>query len=125
MTSPSGPAPAPLPFLLGEGEELLRHGRANMQRGAETAGGALHLTTERLVFVAHSFNVRRGPSEIQLALIAEVGTAWTKFLGVVPLAPNSMAVTLRDGQVLSFVVPARKAWIEAIEQARGGGVVAR
>ncbi|WP_299299071.1 hypothetical protein [uncultured Brachybacterium sp.] len=113
---------AVLPFPLAAGESLVRSGGANMQRGAETAGGKLFLTTERLVFVGHAFNVRSGPSEVPLALIAEVGTAWTKLLGVIPLMPNSIAVTLRDGTVLSYVVTGRTSWIEAIAQARGGGV---
>lgn len=118
----SDPDPAVLPFSLAAGESLVRSGGANMQRGAETAGGKLFLTSERLVFLAHAFNIGSGPSEVPLGLIAEVGTAWTKLLGVIPLMPNSIAVTLRDGTVLSYVVTGRKAWIEAIAQARGGGV---
>lgn len=121
----SAPDPAVVPFPLAPGETLVRSGGANMQRGAETAGGKLFLTTERLVFIAHSFNVRRGPSEVQLAVIAEVGTAWTKLLGVLPLMPNSIAVTLRDGTVHSYVVTGRGAWITAITQARGEGAPAR
>lgn len=117
--------PGVLPFTLAPEEQLLRHGRGNMQRGAETAGGKLFLTTERLVFVAHSFNVRSGSSEVPLALIAEVGTAWTKLLGKLPLLPNSIAVTLRDGSVQSFVVTGRDAWIDAIDHAREGGANAR
>ena len=121
----SAPDPGPLPFPLAPGESLVRSGGANMQRGAETAGGKLYLTTERLVFIAHSFNLRSGPSEVPLALIADVGTAWTKLLGVLPLVPNSIAVTLRDGTVHSYVVTGRGAWIAAITQARGGGAPAR
>lgn len=117
--------PGVLPFTLAPDEQLLRHGRANMQRGAETAGGKLFLTTERLVFVAHSFNVRSGSSEVPLALIGEVATSWTKLLGKLPLLPNSIAVTLRDGTVHSFVVPGRDAWIDAIDHAREGGADAR
>lgn len=121
----STPEPGVLPFPLTDGESLVRNGRANMQRGAETVGGTLYLTTERLVFVGHAFNVRSGPSEVPLALIAEVGTAWTKLLGVIPLMPNSIAVTLRDGTVQSFVVAGRATWIDAIIHAREGGAPAR
>ena len=117
--------PAVLPFPLAAGESLVRSGSANMQRGAETAGGKLFLTTARLVFIAHSFNVRSGPSELPLTLVAEVGTAWTKLLGVLPLLPNSIAIALRDGTVRSFVVTGRAAWIAAITHARGGGAPAR
>ncbi|HEX7353167.1 hypothetical protein [Brachybacterium sp.] len=121
----SAPDSAALPFPLAAGETLLRSGGANMQRGAETAGGKLYLTSERLVFIAHSFNVRSGPSEVPLAIIAEVGTAWTKLFGVLPLLPNSLAVTLRDGTVHSFVVTGRGAWIVEITRAREGGAPAR
>lgn len=121
----SGPDASPLPFPLSEGETLLRSGRANMQRGAETVGGKLYLTSERMVFIAHSFSVRSGPSEVPLALIAEVSTAWTKLFGVLPLMPNSLALTLRDGSARSFVVPGRGAWIAAIDEARRDGRTAR
>lgn len=103
----------------------MRSGAANMQRGAETAGGKLYLTTERLVFTAHSLNLRSGPSEVPLTEVAEVDAVWTKLLGVLPLLPNSVALTLRDGTVHSFVVTGRGAWIAAITQARGGGAPAR
>ncbi|MGO1600485.1 MAG: GRAM domain-containing protein [Brachybacterium sp.] len=116
---------AALPFPLAPGETLVRSGAANMQRGAETAGGKLYLTTERLVFTAHSLNLRSGPSEVPLTEVAEVDAVWTKLLGVLPLLPNSVALTLRDGTVHSFVVTGRGAWIAAITQARGGGAPAR
>ncbi|MDN5820621.1 MAG: GRAM domain-containing protein, partial [Brachybacterium sp.] len=86
---------AALPFPLAPGEALVRSGVANMQRGAETAGGKLYLTTERLVFTAHSLNLRSGPSEVPLTEVAEVDAVWTKLLGVLPLLPNSVALTLR------------------------------
>lgn len=121
----SAPDPAVLPFPLAAGESLVRSGSGNMQRGAETAGGKLYLTTERLVFIAHSFNLRSGPSEVPLALIAEVSTAWTKLFGVLPLVPNSISVTLRDGTVHSFVVTGRTAWVSAITHARESGAPAR
>lgn len=112
------------PFPLGQDEELVRSGSANMQRGAETAGGKLYLTTERLVFIPHSFNVQRGPSEIPLSLIKDVGGTWTKLFGVLPLVPNSIAVTLHDGTAHSFVVTGRGSWIAAITEARAGSAPA-
>ncbi|PZP17663.1 MAG: hypothetical protein DI611_00985 [Brachybacterium faecium] len=107
------------------GESVLKQGRANLQRGLETVGGRLTLTTQRLLFEAHALNVQRGGTEVQLEQITGQRGGWTKFLGVLPLVPNSLVITLADGQELSFVVTGRGAWMAAIEQARGGdGVLA-
>lgn len=121
----SAPRGGELPFPLEPGEQLLRSGRANMQRGAETVGGTLHLTSDRLVFVPHSLNLSSAPSGLRLADIAAVAPAWTKLLGVLPLANNSLALTLRDGNVESYVVPGRKDWMDAIDRARGGDASVR
>ena len=103
------------------GESMLKEGRANLQRGVETVGGRLFLTDRRLIFESHKFNVQRGSTEVPLAQIAELGTAWTKFLGFLPLFPNTMSVRTRGGAEYDVVCKGRGAWIEAIERARGSG----
>ena len=108
----------PLPAL--PGEQPLKTGRANLQRGAEAVGGTLHLTTHRLMFTSHALNFQRGETVIPLETIASVTPAWTKFLGTIPLFPNSILITGRDGQSQSAVVAGRKDWIAAIERARRG-----
>lgn len=102
------------------GESILKEGRANMQRGLETVGGKLTLTTQRLLFEAHGLNFQRGATELWLQQVASQKGGWTKFLGVLPMVPNSIVLTLADGQEFSFVVTGRAAWLTAIEQARGG-----
>lgn len=102
------------------GETVLKEGRANMQRGLETVGGKLTLTTQRLLFEAHALNLQRGATEVWLQQVVGQKGGWTKFLGAIPMVPNSIVLTLADGQELSFVVTGRAAWLVAIEQARGG-----
>jgi len=79
------------------GESLVKESRANLQRGIETVGGRLFLTTERLLFEAHKLNVQTGATAIDLRTITAVTKGWTKFLNVLPLAPNTIVVTTSDG----------------------------
>lgn len=96
-------------------ENLIKESGANLQRGAETVGGKLFLTNDRLYFDTHSFNVATGSESIPLAQISEITLVWTKFLGVIPLFPNSMRVSTKDGKNYDFVVMDRSVWKSAIE----------
>ncbi|MGP5090569.1 GRAM domain-containing protein [Brachybacterium tyrofermentans] len=111
-----------VPFELEPGEQPLKSGGANMQRGAESVGGKLFLTTTRLMFRPHALNLQTAPAQIELGAVVGLAAAWTKVFGKVPLLKNSLAVTLADGTRQSFVVTGRAAWIVAIDAARGGGV---
>jgi GRAM domain-containing protein len=104
---------------LESGEELLRSGRANLQRGVETVGGHLYLTPVRLIFESHRFNVRRGTTEIQLRDIEAVRPVWTRFLNAIPTFPNSIEIDTRS-EGFRVVVGSRRRWMEAIEKARPG-----
>ena len=95
-------------------ENLFREGTANLQRGAETVGGWLFLTDQRLFFQSHSFNVQTGATDIPLSQVRGTRLCWTKFLGLIPLLPNSLAVTLANGVEHRFVVFGRKEWAAAI-----------
>jgi hypothetical protein len=96
------------------GETLVKSGPANLQRGWETVGGKLHLTTTRLVFESHRFNVQTGATIVQRSDIAAVEKAWTKFLNLIPMMPNSIAVKTNAGVEQRYVVWGRDAWIDAI-----------
>lgn len=102
---------------LAENERVIREGGANVQRRWEAVGGRLFLTNVRLVFSSHSFNVQTGPVEIPLADIREVTPCWTKFLGVLPMVPNSLAVSTGQAEH-RFVVHGRSEWAAAIHAAR-------
>ena len=97
-------------------EQLLREGAANLQRGPETVGGWLFLTNSRLVFSSHRFNVQTGVTEIALSTVRSVQPCWTKFLGFLPVAPNSLSVASESGEH-RFVLFRRSAWAEAIRAA--------
>lgn len=99
-------------------EAIMKEGPANMQRGVETVGGQLTLTTERIVFESHRFNVQTGATELELAEVSSVAKCWTRFLNLIPLFPNSIEVQTSEGATARFVVMQRESWIEAIELAQ-------
>lgn len=109
---------------LNPGERVLREGAANLFRGYEAVGGRLFLTTARLHFQSHDFNVQTGALTLPLAAICAARPAWTQLLGV-PLVPNGLWVETRSGEVYRFVVFARKAWAAQIMQQLGTGMSAQ
>lgn len=98
-------------------QPVVKTGGANLQRGRETVGGHLTLTADRLIFSAHKLNLQTGAVEIPLSEIRGTRLVWTKFLNVLPIAPNSLAVDLADGTVHAFVLFGRKEWKTAIDDA--------
>jgi hypothetical protein len=99
---------------LKQGEHIIKQGFANLQKGIETVGGRLYLTNQRLVFEAHTINVQGGTTEIELSNINTTKKCWTKFLGLIPLFPNSLAVFTKTGEEYQFVVFGRGKWAAAI-----------
>jgi len=91
-------------------EKQVKSGAANLQKGIETVGGKLYLTNQRLIFEAHKLNIQRGVTDITLSDINSSELRWTKFLGLIPLMPNSLAVILTNGKEYRFVISGRKAW---------------
>jgi len=98
------------------GESIVREGLANLQRGIETVGGKLYLTTKRLIFEPHAFNIQRSVLVIPLEEVRELRPCWTRFLNLLPVTPNSLAVMTTDGGEYRFVVWRRYEWKEAIER---------
>ena len=103
MLTPSGPH-----------ETQVCSGPANAQRGMETVGGWLYLTSERLIFEAHGFNIQRGRTTISLRQVSGLERCWTCLLGIVPLAPSSILVRTLAGDAHRFVVCGREAWLADI-----------
>ena len=100
-------------------ERLVKESRANLQRGVESVGGHLYLTDRRLIFESHKFNVQSGATEIPLSDVADMRKVWTKFLGAIPLAPNSIALKTTGGQEHRIVCSKRDDWIEAVRSQSG------
>lgn len=101
-------------------ERIVKEGAANLQKNIETVGGRLCLTDQRLVFEAHKFNVQGGATEMELSNIRSTRPCWTKFLGLIPLLPNSMAVFTKHDKEYRFALFGRRAWIAAIDAQRKG-----
>lgn len=101
-------------------ERTVKEGAANLQKKIETVGGRLCLTDQRLVFEAHKFNIQGGATEVELSDIQSIRPCWTRFLGLIPLFPNSMAVSTKHDKEYRFVLLGRHAWIAAIDAQRKG-----
>ncbi len=95
-------------------EKILKEGPANLQRGVETVGGKLYLTDHRLIFESHALNIQRGETVVRIASILTIARCWTKFLKIIPLLPNSIEVTVKEGERFRFVLFGRDAWVNAI-----------
>ena len=100
-------------------ETPVKQGAANLQRGIETVGGKLYLTNQRLVFESHALNIQTGATIIPLSSINRTRKCWTKFLNMIPIFPNSIAVSTKEGKEYRFVAFGRQDWIDAIEAALG------
>jgi hypothetical protein len=100
------------------GEQVVKQGAANLQKNVETVGGKLYLTNERLIFEAHRINVQGGVTQIELEDVKSTLRCWTRFLGFLPVFPNSLAVQTRQGKDYRFVLLGRHAWQIAIEESR-------
>jgi hypothetical protein len=103
---------------LGDGERIVRESGANLQRGIETVGGRLFLTTRRLIFEAHRFNVKTGRTVVRLRDVEDVWKCWTRLFGLVPIFPNSLAVSTAEGKTYRFVMFGRDKWVRAIREAK-------
>ncbi|GAC1605447.1 MAG: hypothetical protein NVS3B3_03340 [Aquirhabdus sp.] len=86
-----------------------------MQKNIETVGGKLCLTDQRLVFESHKINVQGGQVELELSNVQSSRPCWTRFLGLIPLFPNSLAVFTKQGKEYRFVLFGRHAWAAAID----------
>ncbi len=100
------------------GEQVIKEGPANLQRGIETVGGRLWLTNQRLIFESHSINVQTGVTVVELSDVQSSEPCWTRFLGIIPLFPSSLAVHTKGGGELRFVLFGRSAWAAAIDSQR-------
>lgn len=94
-------------------EKTIREYPANLQRGVETVGGHLYLTTNRLVFEPHSLNYQTDTEIIRLNDIKSISKVWTKFLNIFPIFPNSVKIEAGDREY-KFVVTNRGEFISQI-----------
>ena len=91
------------------GEITLHSGPANMWRSVEAVGGTLTLTSTRLHFKPHAFNVQGGDWTAPLGDIASVelgNSLW--------VIPNQIVITQRSGKRTKLVVWGRDEWLMKI-----------
>jgi len=100
-------------------EKIIKSGPANFQKGIEQVGGKLYLTNDRIVFESHKLNFQSGTTQIKLEDISSVKKSWTKFLGFIPLVPNSIKISTKEGKRFRFVLYGRSKWISAITKEKG------
>ena len=103
-------------FQLIANEKIIKSGAANFQKGIEQVGGKLYLTNDRIIFESHKFNFQNGTTQIKLEDISSVKKSWTKFLGFIPLTPNSIKISTKEGNKFRFVLYGRSKWISAIKK---------
>jgi hypothetical protein len=100
-----------LDIQLQEGESIIKEGAANHFKGAESVGGKLFLTTQRVFFESHALNIQTHEHSIPYSEIKFVGKRNTLFI-----VPNGMYVELLNGNKEEFVVFGRGNWMSEIEQ---------
>lgn len=94
-----------------ESETLEADVAANFFRGMEAVGGRMKITSRRILFEAHIFNIQREPAEILLEDISEIRKIST--LGIVP---NGLLIRTKTGIEYRFVVWKRKHLIALIRR---------
>jgi len=102
-------------FAFSSNENIIRQGAANLQKNIEPVKGKLYLTETKLVFEAHGLNIQRGTTSINLKDIATTEKGWSKLLGIVPVVPNALKITMKDGKVYRFTCYWPSRWKDAVE----------
>ena len=105
-------------LTLNPNEHLLLDGPANKYQKVGNKGGKLYLTNQRLVFIAHAFNLGSKFDEYQLSEIATKGNTF-RFKTSTNLISFNIYIELKSGEEIGFVVTRNQKdlWIENIGQA--------
>ena len=98
-------------------EKIIKQSLANHWRGIESVGGRLFLTSERLIFESHAFNIQTGNTVIPLLEINLLEKDWSKLL-FIPIFPNIINVYSRNNIKNAFVVWGRTKWLYAIDKVK-------
>lgn len=98
--------------------KTLKSGNGNLWKGRRPIPGKLYLTETVLHHVPNFSAFHRTERTVELEDIESVEIGKTMAYGIVPL-PNEIAVTLKEGEVLKYIVNGRKRWKRAIEEAVG------
>ena len=100
------------------GSKTLKAGNGNLWKGLRPIPGKLYLTETVLHHVPNFSAFHRTERTVELEDIDKVEIGKTMAYGFIPL-PNEVKVTLKDGEVLKYIVNGRKKWKKAIDEAAG------
>ena len=103
---------------LRQDEQVVKEGRATLQKLLAAAAGKLFLTNQRLVFESKDVSNDTGAIEVELPNVQSARPCWTKAMGLGPLFPNSVAVVTEQGEDFRYIVYGRRKWAAAIEEQR-------
>lgn len=98
--------------------KTLKAGNGNLWKGLRPIPGKLYLTETVLHHVPNFSAFHRAERTVELEDIDNVEIGTTMAYGFIPL-PNEVRVTLKDGEVLKYIVNGRKKWKKAIDEAAG------
>lgn len=93
-------------------EQIIHEGPANHFKGMEGVGGWLFLTSRRIVFKSHLFNVQRHTFSLPRDQIHSVEPA--RMFGVIS---NGLRLKTKDGRIETFVVEDHLTWSSKISSA--------
>ena len=95
-------------------ETILADVAANLWRGIEGVGGRLLITSKRIKFTPHAFNLQSIPLEVPFSDIANAVAVNTMYI-----IPNGMKVCTKSGVVYQFVVWGRQRLVGLINDQVG------
>jgi hypothetical protein len=99
-------------------EGFIMRGPASMGSRDEKSGGMLYLTNRRLIFESHRPDGQDLCIVIALEDIGTVTAGWSKWLNLIPLAPNAMSLETTRGKTYHLLLFGRHQWVTSIENAK-------
>ncbi len=93
---------------------LIKEGLASYRVRFQAIGGKLILYTDKLCFQPHSFNIIKKQVSIDISSIDTIKKRWNKLFNIIPVVPNVLEITLKDGEQYNFMVYQRSSWKNAI-----------
>lgn len=87
-----------------------RSATVTAQKGAIRCDGRLSKTRYHLQFEPFDTSAIIGPTSLALADVVKVDTCWGKGAGILPITPDGIEVTLKDGSQYQFIVGDPQQW---------------
>jgi hypothetical protein len=92
------------------------YGRAFLQRTIVAQPGSLSVDSEKIVFRGYRIRSKDSILEMMLCDTKVIKPIWAKFLGIIPLFPSCIEITMTSGEQFVFLVFKRAAWLAYLRQ---------